>query len=287
MIVRRWPVLLSILLLLISCGKKERIVEVPVPMDCAPSAPRGVYSVNMGDRVEIVWYPNPETDVVSYDVYRGAFLYGDYFYIGSVNDVDPDPADYYYDDTDVETGVQYFYAVVAVDAKGNESDLSYEEVSGTPRPEGQLTIYAATVLPDHSGYDFSSLSDSSQAYNLATTDIYFSTSSGFAQLVAYRAGVDIQDYGFTGDFDAVNYAPTEGWSISRSAEAIAGHCYILRLFEGDGDHYAKLFVNEVTDQSVKFTWGYQTAPNNRDLSPGKAVEPSKVTDERVPVVNGG
>jgi len=260
------------ILLMISCGEKERIVEVPVPVDCAPSAPRGVFSVNMYDRVRIIWYPNPESDVAGYDVYRGESLYGDYFYIGSVDDVEPDPPDYYFDDLDVEPGRQYFYAVVAYDRAGNESDLSYEEVSGTPRPEGVITLYDMDDLPDQSGYDLSSLSGVPQRYNLEDTDIYFDHGSdGVARILVYRAGVVIKDYGFTGDFDAVNLAPEEGWSPSGEVEAVAGHCYILRTLEADGYHYAKLYVTEVTSQFVTFAWAFQIDPGNRDLVPFNGV----------------
>jgi len=285
---RRSIIFFSVLLLLmISCGEKERIVEVPVPIDCAPSAPRGVYSINMGDRVEIVWYPNPEADVAGYDVYRGENLYGDYFYIGSVDDVEPDPPYYYFDDTDVELGRQFFYAVVAYDNAGNESDLSYEEVSGTPRPEGMVTLYEVDDLPEQSGYDLSSLSGVPQGYNLESTDVYFDVGvDGVGRIIVYRAGVLIQDYGFAGDFDAVNYAPDEGWSPSGQVEAIADHCYILRLLEADGYHYAKLYVTGVTPQFVTFAWAFQVAPGNRDLAPrghddrdSDKWEPNKEKDE--------
>lgn len=250
----------AIVLLLISCGEKEKVVEVPA--DCPPAAPRGVYAVNLDTYVEICWYPNTENDIAGYDVYRGLSLYGDYTLIGTV------PAnEYCFDDTDTDNGIQHYYAVVAYDRGGLESDLSYEEVTGTPRPDGIVLLYDRCAQPNASGYDLSSRSSIGQAYDSPSTDFYFDV-CGQAPFIIANSGVEIQDYGFVGnDYHAINYAPTEGWSPSGSAEAIAKHCYILRLLEGDGFHYAKLYVSEVTTGFANLWWAYQLVPGNRDLAP--------------------
>jgi hypothetical protein len=288
-------VILSVLLLiLLSCGEKERIVEVPVATDCPPSIPRGVYSVNYDGYVSICWYPNLEDDIAGYDVYYGEEAYGDYYYIGSVWAVYPDPSQYCFNDT-IGNGIQYYYAVAAFDEAGNESELSYEVVSGTPRPEGLLTLYEYRALPDQSGYDFSGLSNQVQSYDLPTTDLYFRSDRGMSELSAGRSGVDIQDYGYTGDFSIIGYAPLEGWSPTRTAEAIYGHTYILRLdHTPDGYHYAKLYVTEVTASFVTFLWAYQTVPGDRDLAPpagntgedGGAVEALQCGGEKVKIKMG-
>lgn len=257
---------ITVVLLIISCGEKERIVEVPVPANCPPSAPTGVYSVNLDGTVLICWRANPEDDIEGYDVYRGTSYYGSYNYLGSVDHTGA--ASYCFEDLDTHNGLQFYYAVAAYDKDGLSSELSYEEVTGTPRPEGEISLQDYSVLPLIAGYDLSSLSNTAQPYNAPSTDIFYSGSLGDARLIiARRDGVEIQDYGYVGDFDAVNYAPTEGWSPSRSAEAIAGHCYIVRLIESDGLHYAKLFVKSATGTYVTFMWAYQTAPGNRDLAP--------------------
>ncbi len=254
-----------VLLLLISCGEKEKVVEVPVPANCPPSAPAGVYAVNLDGTVLICWWANPEDDIEGYDVYRGTSYYGEYSYLGSVLHTNADQ--FCFEDLDTGNGIQFYYAVSAYDKGGVESDLSYEEVTGTPRPEGEVTLQDFAQLPLLAGYDLSSFSNAPQAYNAASTDVFFSGSSGARLLVAHRAGVELQDYGFVGDFDAINYAPVEGWSPSRSAEAIPDHCYIVRLIETDGIHYAKLYVISVADGYVTFWWAYQTDPGNRDLAP--------------------
>ena len=80
----------------------------------------------------------------------------------------------------------------------------------------------------------------------------------------------IQDYGFTSyewpeGLDVINTAPLDGWSVTGTAEVLAGHCYMLRLGEADGFHYVKLWVLTVAGGYTDFWWAYQTDPNNTDL----------------------
>ncbi|HSG28768.1 MAG TPA: hypothetical protein VLA34_09830, partial [Candidatus Krumholzibacterium sp.] len=267
-------------LMLISCGEKETIVEVPVevPADCPPSPPRDVYAVNLDGFVSICFSPNPEEDVRYYDIYRSAELDGEYTRIAYIEDnyPDDDPWEYCYDDEVPNYGQQFFYSVVAVDEGENEStDLSdgylTDIVSATPRHEGNVTLSDTSAAPASSGYDFSNLNDITQRYDDADTDIYF-TVDGSARLVTDMPEVQIQDYGFVSleayGFDVLNYAPADGWSPSGTAEAIEGHVYFLRLGEVDGAHYVKLWLADVTATSVTFLWAYQTDPDNRDLAPG-------------------
>jgi hypothetical protein len=259
-----------LMLMMISCGEKEKVVEVPVPASCVPSPPRGVYSVNLDGTVEICWYPNYyEDNIASYTVYRGTSLSGDFFPIGEVLAVSPDPEQYCFEDLDTDNGIHYYYGVSAFDNSGASSELIIEEVvSGTPRPEGQLTLYDAASLPNQSGFDFyPSLTSTAQPYDAPTTDIYFGVSGGTFMLIARRTGVEIQDYGYAGSMDAVGVAPDDGWSPSRSVEAIVKHMYFLRLIEGSEFHYAKLYVTAVPGSYVAFYWAFQTDPGNPDLSP--------------------
>jgi hypothetical protein len=271
--------IISITILLVaSCGKKERIVEVPVHEDCPdcpdcpPSAPAGVYSINQGTTVVICWYANPEDDVAGYDVYRGVSFYGDYDYIGTVEANSSGADQYCFEDTETDVGQQFYYAVVAYDEGGLQSDLSYEEVTGTPRPEGEATLFAFNDRPGECGFDLSNPVGPALAYDDPNTDFYLriTTEPGreAAQFVCHRVGVDIQDFGYKDSFESVNWAPTSGWAAARIAETVMNHCYILRLLEADGKfHYAKLYVEELTGSFVTFRWAYQTAPNNRDLAP--------------------
>ncbi len=257
-----------------SCAQEEQIVYVPreVPADCPPSAPRGVYAVNLDGYVQIRWYPNPEDDIVGYDIWKHDEPYGNYSYIGTVYAEDLcsyDDDEYCFDYYPLH-GNQYYYAVAAYDEADNLSDLSYEVISATPRPEGFLRLYDAALDPDSCGYDFSSLSNIAQDCSLPSTDIVFDTTGAVNLFTVTMPRVMIQDYGYKYSFDDVYLAPELGWSSNGSVEVIESHCYILRLGEADGSHYVKLWVYTVADSCADFWWAYQTDPDNRDLMPGPA-----------------
>ena len=249
-------------------------VPMEVPADCPPSAPRGVYAVNLDGYVQICWYPNPEDDIVGYDIWKNDELYGTYNYIGTVYTDDPEPYEYcfpygeYFEVGEPSNGDRFFYAVSAYDVDNNLSELSYEDVSATPRPEGFLRLYDVAVDPDACGYDFSSLSNIAQDCSLPSTDIVFDTTGGVNLFTVNMPSVMIQDYGYTYSFDDINLAPEFGWSDAGSVEVIESHCYMLRLGESDGVHYVKLWAHTVIDGYADFWWAYQTDPYNRDLMPG-------------------
>ncbi len=259
---------LVIFLLLIACGEKEKIVEVEG--DCFPEAPRDVWALNLPDRVTINWWhPDPDNDITSFLVYRSEYIDTGYARIGTVSrgDFPPDTYDFLYDDFNVSFNKQYFYEVRAVNAAGRVSAPSYEGVSGTPRPEFFVRLYSLDFDPDSSGYDFTSFGSHAQMYTLESTDIYINNAHGYLEIVARGPRVKIQDYGFVFSFDDINYAPEFGWSVNGSVEAVEEHCYMLRLGEADGVHYAKMYLWEVAATYVEFWCAYQTSAENRDLAP--------------------
>jgi hypothetical protein len=236
-----------------------------------PSAPDGVFSVTGDQEVTIYWNPNPESDIAGYDVYWNDEETGFYEYLASVPP-DHDPGDLiYYVDAGLPNGVTLFYAVSAYDEDGLESDLSYETVFDTPRPEGfNLVLYDYLgQFSNLSGYDFSTLSGTAQPWNNANTDVYFDPSNG-VNLLRARAGVDIQDYGYI-DLIDVSWAPEGGWSPQQQAELIVCHSYILRISDKVGGHnYAKIYVQNVSSSSVTLDWAYQpsqTELGNPELAP--------------------
>jgi hypothetical protein len=260
--------MLSIMMLLmISCGEKEKIVNVPV--NCPPDVPHGVYAINYDGTVEICWVANYESDMAGYNIYRSETIDGNYSPIGTVYVSSSNPVEYCYEDMDTGNGIHNYYAVSAFDEGGAESDLIIEEVvSGTPRPEGQVTLYDRNTIPAQGGFDFyPALGNDPQPWNAATTDVYFEDDGGVQRLSTYRAGVEIQDYGYTSYFDAVTYAPEYGWAPSGSVEAVVNHTYILMLQEGTNTHYAKIYITSVTPSLVTFYWAFQTDPGNPDLAP--------------------
>jgi hypothetical protein len=228
-----------------------------------PFPPDGVFSVTGDQLVTIYWNANQEGDLAGYRVYRGNVdLQGPYFPVADVS-----AGQTCYDDFDVNNGETWFYAVAAFDARGNESELSREDVFDTPRPEDfGLVLVELGQDPSHAGYDFSSLSNSSQPWTFGTTDIYFDEING-VNFIRTTAGVDIQDYGLI-DLEAVDWAPDAGWAPSGQAEAIQYHSYIVRILDGPVYHYAKFEVRTVTASSVELDWAYQPSSSelgNREL----------------------
>lgn len=238
--------------------------EDPVVVVAPPFPPDGVFSVTGDGVVSIYWNPNQEPDLQGYRVYRSVANPGPYYWLDGAELPASATA---YDDFDVVNGQTWFYAVTAFNAVG-ESGLSLDTVFDTPRPEGfGLVLVELGQDPSRAGYDFSSLSNESQAASLGTTDIYFENTGGVNYIVAADLLVDIQDYGVI-DLVAVNEAPEKGWAPSKRAEAIVGHSYIVRVTDGQGDYnMAKFEVKEVTPLSLRMDWAYQAVDNSIELSP--------------------
>jgi hypothetical protein len=274
--------ILMLVLMLLSCGDKERIVEVPVevPGGCAPSPPRGIMVTNHTGYVTICWNSNLNETVSGYKVYYG--YYNDYDEIefeeeSPLADIIA-PADepewYCVDDTETQN-LQWLYAVRAYNKYGL-SDYSYV-AQGTPRPEGSTRLFEHIGFPEYCGFDFNLPDTIGKPLSAAGTDIYFSIESGINELITNPAReVDIQDYGFVGDwdifdaFDLITYAPDSGWAPSGRVEAISGHMYMLRIDRDAGSglyHYAKIYITEIGPDYVRYRWAYQEDIGNPDLAP--------------------
>jgi hypothetical protein len=243
------------------CDKKEDPVVI-VEDDTPPFPPDGVFSVTGDEVVSIYWNANWEDDLAGYAVFRNDQADG---YYTHVSDVPVDQT--YYDDTDVNNGETWYYAVLAFDNAGNESDLSYELVFDTPRPAGyDLVLFDFTGQNSGlSGYDFSSVSGTAEPQADGSTDIYFGVQAG-VNTIFTNAGASIQDYGLI-DLDGVDWAPESGWAPSGHAEAIIGHSYVIRIVGSQGRNYAKVFVKDVSAASVTLDWAYQQSLNNPELVP--------------------
>jgi hypothetical protein len=244
--------------LVAGCEDDDPVVAADYP----PFPPDGVFSITGDNLVTIYWNENQEPDLAGYRIYRGNVAEeGPYDHIDSV------PATQtFYEDTDVNNGEFWYYAVAAVDNNGHESELSRELVFDTPRPEGfNLVLVELGQDQSRSGYDFSSLSNLSQSATAGTTDIYFDDQAGVKFVVCQGAGVDIQDYGVI-DLIGVDWAPDMGWAPSKQAEAIVGHSYIVRILDGQGDfNVAKFFVKTVTNTTLTLDWAYQAVENSPEL----------------------
>ena len=226
----------------------------------APAAPRGVTSITGDRQVEILWFDNTESDLDGYRVYRNDEPDGYFTRIATLGRSRTS-----YVDTDVANGETYYYAVAAYDRAGNESDLSYDLVFDTPRPEGRgLRITNSVTDGRDSGYDFSAR----RIVNVLDQDAdiyYWHTDDDGPWLVATERSndvfTDIQDAGY-GSLDSVGWAPDGGWAPTGDVPLIEGHVYVVWTWD---DHYAKVRVVSISPNSVVLDWAYQTDRSNPEL----------------------
>lgn len=223
----------------------------------APAAPRGLATVTGDHVVYVSWLANIEADVAGYRIYEAPCADGD----GCP-----------YDPVGVTTRTQFtvegltngetrFFAVAAYDHAGNESRLSKDLVFDTPRPEGfDQLLTDATDLPETSGWDFSARGV--RAFDDPSVDVYYVRSGGVDRIVAPFVDTDIQDAGYATTLDAIDFAPTAGWSPTGTAELVVGHCYLVRTFD---DHYAKFRLTSLAANRARIDWAYQVDPGNREL----------------------
>ena len=226
----RW-FLIAIALLAAGCqddtGPRDRV---------PPAAPRGVYTVTGDGDVFVHWLANTEGDVAGYRIYEAPCASGDgcpYDRVGTTTGTS-------FTVTGLTNGQTRYFAVSAYDVAGNESDLSAEILFDTPRPEGVgqvLNNFNASAAG--SGYDFSAFT--ARNWDDPQTDMYFGFNGSIDQMFV-PAQTSIQDYGYASSLDAVDFAPTTGWSPSGTVELIVGHCYIVWTHD---DHYAKFRVTEI------------------------------------------
>ena len=238
--------------------------------DRRPAAPRGLYSLTGDKRVTLYWIANTETDLDGYNVYyavRGAT--GPYKFMAFTRDAR-------YVDSDVQNGSTYWYAVSAVDENGHESELSAENIHDTPRPEGEnLRVYnAAYEASRGQPYDENAIVFENflvVSRNSGRGDVYYSSAGGRRQLVALGAATGLQDAGFTqGGLDDIDFAPKAGWVLGGAVDLVPGHTVLVWTRQ---DHYAKLYVRDLTDDSVVFDWAYQVDAGNRELKVSKEIRP--------------
>jgi hypothetical protein len=245
-------------LAMIGCDQNNDEIVYVVSEDNPPPVPQGVYSVTGDEEVLLYWLPIDDVndDFSNYVVYR--------------SDNDPDTGYWeigrttneYFVDDDVVNGHTYYYAVSSMDVDGNLSDLSYEYVLDTPRPQATgAVLFDSDVMPDYGGWDFSAYHNVN--YLSVNCDIYLDK-VGVFYLNVTNVDIDIQDMGYTENLDEITYSPEYGWSENGWLEVILNHTYVVWT---DDNHFAKIRVTAIGNESVIFDWAYQVAPGNRELKP--------------------
>lgn len=233
-----------------------------------PAAPRGLASVTGDGAVYLSWLSNTEADVAAYKLYVSTCASGP----GCPYDWVLTTASTAATIGGLANGATRFFAVAAVDRAGNESDLSYEDVHDTPRPEGfALTLGAASAESTLAGLDFSAYGTGAfrQPWDGPNVDVFHDVVGGEHVMYAAYTDTDIQDAGYAASLDAVDWAPTGGWSPDGTVQLIPGHNYVVWTHD---DHYAKFRVLTVGGPAGRITidWAYQIAPGNPELSGRRA-----------------
>jgi len=247
--------------LVFGCDNEKDVVYVEE--DNPPAPPQGVYSVTADEAIYLYWLPVRESDVDYYRVWWSDASDGTYEVFGTTENTE-------YVDTDVDNGTTYYYAVTAVDQAGNESELSYENVFDTPRPEAfDQSLNEFVNYPNTSGFDLSI--GQVVPYNSDNADFFvdFDPTLNAFFINVPDTMTDIQDMGYTYDFDEITYAPGDGWSYVGWVEVIVGHTYVIWTRD---DHFAKVRVTYAdydNNDNIIFGWAYQVStvdPGRMELS---------------------
>jgi len=219
-----------------------------------PPVPSGVHSVTGDGYVYVYWTPVSSSDLAGYDIYRGNGPTGYYDYIGSAGCAS-------FTDYSVGNGETYYYAIASYDLCGNESELSYDLVYDTPRPEGHsYYLWASEYYPSDGGYDFSEYSVVTWDY--PTCDFYFGHDSIGYYICAANDYTDILDWGYAYSLSDVDQAPESGWSIYADLEAVENHAYIIWTAD---NHFATVLIRDISGERMCFDWSYQLDPGNPEL----------------------
>ncbi len=248
---------LGMVLFVTGCDKNYYYDDTP------PSPPRNITTITGDNRVDIFWERSPERDVAGYNVYYNYSYEGEYTLIGSTRNTN-------FIDYGARNGITYYYAVTAYDYDGNESELSYDVVYDTPRPEGfNQAIFDYYRYPNTSGYHFRTYSV--VPYNGDDADFFFENFNGKFYLNVWD-DTDIQDMGSTKDIWDISYAPTSGWvplyqgENVKYVEAKVGNTYVIWTWD---NHYAKIRISNITPERMVFDWAYQLVEGNRELKTGR------------------
>ena len=274
-----WIAALSLLAALTVFGCEEKTKYIT--REDTPETPLGVYTITGDRQVEVVWQANNDGGLTEgYGIYRFSHVEGDqdvYTRIGTKSD---DGIGYedgvrmgHYVDDGLSNGTTYKYAVAAYNAFG-ESDLSYEYIEDTPRPQGTDIALDFRQFPNSGGFDLS------RARVVAAdedADVWFEYDPDLDAFFiwAANAGTDIQPWGWADDISNIGWGDPgngNGWSEVGWLEVQPNYAYIIWTAD---DHYGCIWVTATSkvDYKVHFNWSYQTDEGNPQLKRTPKVSP--------------
>jgi len=255
----KWRVFSIILtvVFLTGCGNSH------APVDYAPNAPTGLFSITGDGKVTLYWDYGAEPDIFEYAVYSSAEEFGMYELEGTTTET--------FYTVYMTNGVTRYFAVAAIDYAGNESELSYETVWDTPRPEGRnLTVFALfydeyQTNADRCALDFSDYADVMvQALDNTSNDIYIDNYEETVYINAWDDDTDIALFGYSASMQEVDYVDPDqyDWDNDGYLVLVEDYSYIIWTWD---NHFALVRVQEVYQDRVILEWAYQTEEGNPQL----------------------
>ncbi|MBN2544142.1 hypothetical protein JXI42_14875 [bacterium] len=226
--------------------------------DTPPPVPYNVHSVTRDEMVSLYWTPLSYCDLEGYRIYRGSEPTGYYDFIGETYSA-------CFNDYSACNGVTYYYAISSFDDNGNESELSYDLIYDTPRPEGYgVVLWDTDGYPNDAGYDFSEYIV--REWDYPSTDIYLVYESGTFYIYPGNSMTDLLSYGYISSLDEIDIAPEDGWVRSRIPVS-SGYGYCVWTCD---NHFAKIRVTRTDSPDyIRFDWAYQTDTGNPELKYGE------------------
>jgi len=148
----------------------------------------------------------------------------------------------------IQNGTTYFIAIKAHDYDDFQSTFS-EEVSTTPRPDGNTTISV--------GENFNLSTGTVQALGNFT----FKTQNN--TVVLFSDNDYWQDLGYYSSASEQNKAPENGYFPNHTdIPVLLKHIYIGKTTT---TNFAKIYITKIAGNSFSFYWAYQTIAKNKDI----------------------
>ncbi len=249
------------------CWEDDCDPHGPSPVDHPPAVPTGFYSVTGDGEVRLYWDHNQESDLDGYNVYWNDQAHGWFEFMSFTKNT-------YYIDRAVGNGQTYFYAIAAVDYNGNESELTYEDIFDTPRPEGyNLRLYTFNgdeYDQEHSGWDFDF--ELKRHWEDPRTDMYYEyiwdedNQRSYHYLNVSGNDVRIQPWGYIDSMDEIDWAPETDWTDREWVELDEDMAYVLKIRKPEQEiHYAKIHIRDLDSGVIRLDWAYQIDPGNPEL----------------------
>ncbi|MFC1513621.1 hypothetical protein ACFL5P_01300 [candidate division KSB1 bacterium] len=239
-----------------------------IPVDLPPAPPSGLYSVTGNGKATLYWDTNFEPDLREFALYSSTEEFGAYVLEGTTTNT---YFTYYF-----PNGSTRYLAVAAIDLAGNESELSYETIWETPRPEGfnkmvYALFYDSTQTNfDRCGIDFSDYNSYMiQALDNPSNDVYIDNYEGVVFLNAFAEDTDIALFGLTSDISDIDYIDPEliDWAEDGYVPLYEDFSYVIWTYD---NHFATIRIEEVFYDRVLFDWAYQTDEGNPQLKTSAA-----------------